>query len=415
MRKQIAAFTNSLRRHGLNGFEEPANWLGAFELLKDLIEISPAGKKVIFLDELSWMDTPRSDLMTALEGFWNGWASARKDIVLVVCASATSWMVDNVIHNKGGLYNRLTKQIDLAPFTLGECRELAEANGLVMNNHELLEAYMIMGGVPYYWGFLQRGLSLAQNVDAMFFSSSSLLKDEFDYLYRSLFRNPEKYMKIIDALSRSSRGLTRKEILAATKMPSSGNFSKYLADLERCGFVKSYAEFGKSASHRRYELVDNFTLFYYKFLAQRPTDEHFWSNQTDAPSRQAWCGLAFERVCMEHVPQIKEKLGISGVLTNVYTWRCSADPDNGVFGSQIDLLIARRDQVINLCEMKYSSDDYAIRKDVDAALRHKVSDFAKLTKTKSSIHLTLVTTYGLSENAYSGRIQSVITGDDLIR
>lgn len=413
LREQLFAFSESLRDAGLTDFTQPTSWLEAFSLLKELVRRPADGKKVIFIDELSWMDTPKSGLITALENFWNGWASGRKDVVLVVCASATSWMMSKVVHNKGGLYNRLTKQINLRPFTLRECEEMLTAKSVEMSRHQILECYMIMGGVPFYWDHLQRGMSLAQNIDSAFFAQDAPLKDEFEYLYASLFRHPADYLAIVSALARHKAGMTREEIIEATALADSGALTKKLDELESCGFVRSYRAFGKKKRGTLYQLIDNYTLFYYKFLENGRPDERYWENSADSGGRNAWCGLAFERVCLEHVPQIKRALGISGVMTEVGAWSCKADPDNGVYGSQIDLLIDRRDHVVNLCEMKFASDDFAISKGVEESLRHKASDFKALTKTRSAVHVTLVTTYGLKDGRYAGVVQSVVTSDDL--
>lgn len=413
--QQLEAFANSLKEYGVDDPKTPMNWMDAFEMLKDLIRSSTEEKKVIFLDELSWMNTRKCDLMIALEGFWNGWASARKDVVLIVCASATSWMLDNVIHNKGGLYNRLTREIELGPFHLYECKEFMEAKNVVMSDHELLEGYMIMGGIPYYWNFIDKGLSLSQNIDRMFFNRKAPLRNEYEYLYASIFDNPEKYIKVIEVLGRNKEGLTRNDISRETKLPSSGNLTKIIENLVNCRFVKGYVDYGRTERNQIFKLIDNFTIFYFKFMKKMPSDEHYWTNQVNTSARNAWCGLAFERVCMEHIPQIKRKLGITGVLTKEYTWHCTSDPDNGIFGSQIDLILDRRDQVINLCEMKYSRDEFSINKKNDTELRHKISDLNTVTKTKSAIHLTIITTYGLVDNSYSGSVQNLITAKDLIK
>lgn len=413
--EQIESFCDSLRRAGLEGFDEPADWMGAFELLKDLIERSDEDRKVVFIDELSWMDRKQAKLIPALESFWNGWASGRKDLLLIVCASATSWMMDKVIHNKDGLYNRLTAQIHLMPFTLAECEEYLKANGIVMNRQEILEGYMILGGIPYYWSYLRRGLSLSQNVDALFFAQDAPLRHEFKFLYASLFAKPDSYIAIVTALGKKKVGLRREEIVQATGIEDSGNLTRKLEDLENCDFIRSYTCFGKKKRDTVYQLLDNFTLFHFKFLAKRPTDERYWSNQVNTPSRNAWCGLAFERVCLQHTAQIKSKLGISGVLTEVHSWYCRADEDKGLFGSQADLLIVRRDQVINVCELKYASADYAFAKKDDEAMRRKISDIQTATGTRYAIHPTLVTTYGMRKSQYWGTVQAVIVADDLFR
>lgn len=413
MKEQMFAFTASLKDAGYEMKRKPKNWLEAFEGLKDLIRQSNEKRKVIFMDELSWMDTPKSDLMMALENFWNGFASARKDIVLIVCASATSWMISKVVHNKGGLYNRLTEQIHLQTFTLKECEEYVQAAGLVLNRNQILQYYMIFGGVPYYWGFLQKGRSLSQNIDDALFAKNAPLKEEFKYLYASVFKKPEMHVKIIETLALKKVGMTREELIEASGISNSGDLTVKLEELESCGFIRKYYAFGMKKKNAVYQLMDCFTLFYFKFLKDAPTDEHFWSNQINTTAVNTWMGLAFERVCLEHVDQMKRKLGISGVLTEVNSWYCKADADKGIFGSQIDLLITRKDQVINLCEMKYSGSEYTVTEKVDRSIRHKISDLVRLTGTKYAIYPTLITTYGVVANSYSENLQSVITLDDL--
>lgn len=415
MKEQLFAFDSSLKDAGLNIKRKSKNWLEAFDKLKEIIRNSNEKRKIVFIDELSWMDTPKSDLMVALENFWNGFASARKDIVLIVCASATSWMLSKVVHNKGGLYNRLTQQIHLQAFCLRECEEYIKSEGLALNREQILQYYMIFGGVPYYWGFIKKGLSLAQNIDHTLFDRDAPLRDEFKYMYASVFKNPETYIRIIETLGTKKVGLTREELITLTGLSNSGDLTGKLEELESCGFIRKYYAFGMKKKNAVYQLMDCFTLFHFKFLKDEPTDEHFWTNQINTPAVNTWMGFAFERVCMHHVAQIKNKLGISGVLTEVNSWYCKADPDHGVFGSQIDMLITRKDQVINLCEMKYSGSEYTITEKADKSIRNKMNDLQVLTNTKYAIYPTLITTYGLVPNSYSDRIQAVITLDDLFQ
>ena len=410
---ELFEFCASLREYGLQDFSKPRNWLEAFELLKELIRNDTNKRKVIFLDELSWMDTHGSDFIMALEGFWNSWASARTDILLIVCGSVTSWMLSKIVHNKGGLYNRLSYRIHLQPFTLKECEEYIQSRNIIMNRHQILECYMIMGGIPYYWSFLEKGLSLPQNIDRIFFAREAPLAQEFEYLYASLFKKPEPYIKIVSALGKKKAGMTREELLKATHSADSGNFTTRLQELESCGFLRKYHRYGMKERNANYQLIDNFTLFYYKFLKDKPTDEHYWSNQVNMPQVNAWCGLAFERVCLEHVSQIKFALGISGVLTEEYSWTCKEDASNGIYGSQIDLLIVRKDQVINLCEMKFSGKRYAITEKVAEDIRRKSSDFLTVTGARYAIHAVLITPYGITDGSCMGNIQKIITTDDL--
>ena len=412
---QLDKFADSLADAGYVGNGHLSTWGEAFNALKTVIARSKDKKKVVFIDELSWMDAGGGDLIPALESFWNGWATARKekDVILIVCASATYWMMDNIVNARGGLHNRLTGQIHLRPFTLRECEEYLLSKNIALSRHQILQCYMIFGGVPYYWSLLRRGRSLPQNVDELIFQDGAPLRNEFDNLYRALFEKPDQYLRIIEALSSSNGGITRDQICEKTGIASSGNLSRKLAELENCDFIRKYVPFGYAQKNALYQLVDNFTLFYYKFLSDGVRDEDYWKNRSGSPAVNAWSGIAFERVCLEHIPQIKRALGISGVYAEVNAWRCGADADKGIQGSQIDLLIARKDQVINLCEMKFSEYDFAIDAAFDRDMRRKVSDFRKKTQTRCAIHPTLITTYGLVENAYSGAVQAVITSEDL--
>jgi len=411
--EQLYAFHVSLKDAGLSVDTIPENWFQAFEQLKDLIRQQSEKKKVIFIDELSWMDTPRSDLMKALEHFWNSWASARKDVLLIICSSVTSWMIKKVIHHKGGLYHRLTGRIFLQPFTLHQCEEYSVSQGLGLSRNQLLEAYMILGGVPFYWTFLKKEYSLAQNIDRLFFSRNAELKDEFEHLFASLFKSPQDYIQIVEALAKHSQGMTRGDLLRETGLKGSGRFSEKLQDLENCGFIRSFDPFKNMKKETMFQLIDSFTIFHYHFLKLRPRDIHYWTNQLNTPRINSWNGLAFERVCLLHTDQIRAALGIAGVLTTASSWVCKADPEKGLQGSQIDLVLDRNDHVINLLEMKYSDKPYMITKSVHEDLIRKRNDFLLATGTASAIHLTMVTPWGLVSNQYAKEIQSQVIGDQL--
>ena len=411
-KEQLFSFAISLRDAGYDDCPIPKSWLEAFSLLSTYLKNSTDEKKIVFLDELPWMDTPRSNFISAFEHFWNGWASARKDIVLIICGSATSWIINKVINDHGGLHNRVTKQIALQPFTLKECEMFAQSKGLEMSRYQLAECYMVFGGIPYYWSLLEKGLSLAQNIDKIIFAKNGKLSNEFDQLYASLFKSPEQYIDIVTALGKKKAGMTREEIIVAIDKYSNGALSKVLDELEYCGFIRKYNGFEKKSKQAIYQLIDNYTLFYFKFIQQNENnDEHFWSASIDSAMHRAWSGLAFERLCMAHTQQIKATLGIAGVLSNVYSWRKEADEMSD--GAQIDLLIDRKDQVINLCEMKYSLSEYAIDAEYEQKLRNKKSVFINATNTRKAVHLTMVTTFGIKANAHSGIVQNEITLEDL--
>ena len=412
-KEQLQRFYLTLKDRGFKGGSYPNNWIEAFYMLEQYLEGLPEGKKVVFLDELPWMDGPKSSFMPAFENFWNAWASARKDILLIVCGSATSWMVKKILKNRGGLHNRLNNQIHLQPFNLHECELYAKSINLPLERQEIMEAYMVFGGIPFYWSLLNKSLSLPQNIDTLFFGRTPKLGNEFKELYSSLFKQPEPYLDIITALAKKKIGMTREEIIANSNLATNGQLTKHLEDLENCGFIRRYQAIGSKTKNALYQLIDNFTLFYFKFMdGRKNTDANYWSKIQMASIFNVWCGLAFERVCLLHTEQIKKALGISGVITNEYSWRTAATNEHS--GAQIDLLIDRSDKAINLCEMKYSDGPYTIDKKYMENLRNKAALFRQLTKTRKGIALTMITSFGLVKNSYSmNNIHSQVTADDL--
>ena len=415
MKDQLLSFRASIQAASGKKYNQFKNWYEAFFALEEWLGTLPEGKKIVFLDELPWMDTPRSNFISGLEHFWNSWASARKDVLLIVCGSATSWIVNKLINNHGGLHNRLTNKILLHPFTLFECEQYSEVNKLGLSRYQIVENYMIMGGIPFYWSLLKRELSLAQNIDNLFFNQDvDGLTHEYEQLYASLFNNPEPYMQIITALSKKKKGLTRDEIVKYSGIPTGGDLSRFLNELEWCGFIRKYTIIGKRSKDAIYQLIDNFTLFYFQFMqGNKNNDSHFWSNNIGSSLYRAWSGLAYERVCLQHISQIRASLGISGVLSNVYSWRTEGDENKGIDKTQIDLIIDRNDGVINLCEMKFSEQEYAITDDEEMKLRRRRGNFMEATKTRKTVHITLITPFGLKPNSHSAIAQNEISIHDL--
>lgn len=414
LRQQMTAFRNSLLAAGMN-CAIPKNWIDAFELLKQLINRAPAGKKVIFIDELPWMDTPKSNLIGALENFWNGWATARreKDIVLIVCGSATSWISNKLLKDKGGLRGRLTNRIKVVPFTLRECELFAKRANLALGRKDILELYMIFGGIPYYWSFLKRGLSVAQNVDQLCFAETAQLRDEFDALYATLFKRPENYLKVIGCLSDGRRsGMTRDEILKESKLSDGGTFSVILEELEESGFIRRFISAETAETKALYQLIDNYTLFYYLCIKKNAfSDEHYWLNTCMSVSHNTWKGHAFERVCLQHIQQIKTALGISGVQTNVCSWFVRGSKEQR--GAQIDLVLQRADGFTDICEIKHSANTFTIDNNCASDLQNKIDAYSKLSKDTRTLHLVMVTTNGVAHNNYYNMVQKEIMMDDL--
>ena len=410
---QLARFAKSLENAGMRKCPKLKDWFGAFDALGAFLQGLGNGKKIVFIDELPWLDTPKSGFLQALENFWNGWATMRRDIVLIVCGSATSWIVSKLVKNYGGLHNRLTRQIYLKPFTLRECELYATARDLKMTRMQVLQTFMVLGGIPYYWSFLRRGYSWAQNIDYLFFSDKAELSGEFDALYSSLFRNPEPYIQVVRALGKKKAGMTRGEVAKHIGQDHGGTLTKILNDLEMCGFIRAYTSIGKSKKDTLYQLFDNFTLFYFRFIdGRKAKDPQFWSRSTSGNAYNTWCGLAFERICFQHVEQIKDALGITGVISGVYSWLYRPKNDNES-GVQIDMLIDRADGVIDLCEIKFSQGKYEIKKKYADELNCKATVFQSKTETKKAVFTVMITTEGLTDNAYARNIQNQVVANDL--
>ena len=413
---QLLNFKMTLESYSGKKRKTPQTWLEAFFQLKDYLSSLGDGRKVVFIDELPWFDTPRSNFISAIELFWNQWASDQ-NLMLVVCGSATSWMVNRLLGDKGGLHNRVTRSIYLSPFTLGETEAFLSHNHIVFNRHQIVECYMMLGGTPYYLNMLQPKLSLAQNINKLFFEENAELKREFDFLFRSLFKDSKNYRKIVEQLSKRAKGMTRQELIDDCKIAENGNLTIVLDDLCNCDFIRRYTSYNKKQRDVVYQLTDLFSLFYLKYVRDaNGMDETFWTDTIDSPSHRTWCGYAFEQVCLHHVRQIKRALGIDGVQCNVCSWSVPAKVDaegRKQEGGQIDLVIDRRDQTINLCEMKFSLQPFEITSSYMQHLIARRELFRQATGTNKALHLTMVTTYGVVKNAQYGMIQSEVTMNDL--
>lgn len=410
---QLGEFRKSLVRYGLGKDVSIHDWFEAFDKLRELIESkNPEQKQVVFIDEMPWLDTPRAGFISAFEHFWNDYGAGKHNLLLIVCGSATTWMLDKLINNKGGLYGRTTKEMHIHPFTLSECEEYYAKRGIMMDRYDILQSYMILGGIAYYMSYIEKGKSLAQNIDQMLFSQGSKLEDEFDKLFTSLFGDNDKYRKIVEILSKNRHGSTREQIAESIGMSSGGTLSVMLKSMVKSDLISAYYNF-KCRREAYYKLTDPFCLFYLNFVKKHPTNNtRFWQDNQNSPKLNAWRGLAFEDVCFVHQYKIKEALGISGIHTEIYPWRNMETTTSGV---QIDMLIDRADRVINVCEMKFSIDEFSINKNYDESLRNKITSIIGLTGGKKNPQLTLITTYGLQDNLYSGRFQRVVTMDDLFR
>ncbi len=411
---QIQNFARALSKHSKAEMPVIKTWYDAFNALEDYLEgLDTDGKKVIFIDEMPWMDTQRSNFVSALENFWNGWCNRRTDIMLVATGSATSWMADKIEANQGGLHARITCNLHLSPFNLNETKEYLQQNDCMWDDYQILQSYMVFGGVPFYLSLLNFNDSLAQNIDRLFFAQGALLRHEFDELYNALFVRADSYILVAKLLSEKKLGLTRAEISKITGIE--GSFlSKILKNLERCDFITCLSQYGNKSRDCLYRLTDFFTLFYYKFIESDNTkDDCWWSNNVNSHSVMAWMGLSFELVCLYHHRQIKKALGIGGVSTAISTWRSKADTENNLPGFQIDMIIERADRIIHLCEMKFSTGLYNISAEYELKLRERMALFREATKNKKTLVNTFVTTYGVVNGKHKSIVHSEITMADL--
>lgn len=391
----------------------PGSWFDAFsileEYLKTLTKKNHPGKMVVFLDELPWLNTPKSNFVGALEHFWNSFGSKQNNLVLVVCGSAASWMIQKIVTSKGGLHNRLTRQIRLLPFTLAETENFLKSRGVILTRFQIISLYMVMGGVPFYLKQAEPGLSSAQIIDKICFARGGLLRSEFEKLYSSLFNQSNQYIRVIEVLRKNRSGMNRNMILLAAKILSGGTASQILEELEESGFILSRIPFGKKSNDAIYRITDEFTLFYFdwiKPLGKRDPGQGYWLSKQNDPRRRAWAGYAFEGICMKHIQPVKNALGIGMVETFYGPWHYSPHKDTTDKGAQIDLLIDRKDAAINLCEMKFLEAEYIMTAEDAKNLRQKKDVLIKVTKTRKNIFITMITTFGITANSQTNDIVS---------
>lgn len=414
MNVQLESFYYTLLNHGLEGYKQPKTWMEAFFLLEQLLQDLDNGERqVVFIDELPWMDTPRSGFLPAFENFWNGWCSGRDHIMLIVCGSATSWILNNLEKSKGGLYGRLTADIKLSPFNLKECEDYFAHANIAMSQYDVLQSYMVFGGIPYYIGYFQKGLSLEQNVDNILFGKKPRLRDEFNRLFAAIFSNPEECKKIVRLLASRHTGFTREEISKATGIAMGGGLTNTLSALEESDFITKYNPYGKAKNVIQYKLIDNFCLFWLKYVEANRENNSFATDNMTSDIMNKWHGVAFEEVCWQHIDEIKRALQIAGVKSSVSAWSVKGDDEHE--GVQIDLLIVRNDDVVNLCEMKFASTPYSISKDEEMRLRHRIDMLKSTLSPKQTVHLTMVTTFGIAYGKHSGIVQKEVKMDDLFR
>lgn len=386
------------------GLRSPGSWVDAFTALEQLLGALDKGQKwVVFFDEFPWLNSRRSGFLAAFEHFWNVWASRQSHLIVVICGSAASWMIENVVQAKGGLHNRITRSIRLLPFTLAETKAYLESRSVSLDHYQLLQLYMAFGGVPHYLRSVERGQSATQAINRSCFTATGSLHDEFDKLYRSLFAQSDNHIKAVKALSKTPKGMTRQELIDACGFTSGGRTTSTLQELEQSGFIQSAIPYNKASKEAIYRLTDEYSLFYLKFMTGvKITGSDMWSKLSASNAYRVWCGMSFECICLKHVEHIKKALGIQGIHSEVSPWRASGS--KGTDGAQIDLLIDRADRTITICEMKFYTDEFTIDKAYATELNRKLEVFRQVTKTRKSLFVAFLTTYGVKRNEYADRL-----------
>ena len=425
MSVQLMHFQRELERvlYSRNRFPPLISWENAFDLMATSLEEHAAKRKrpmVVFLDELPWLAGPRSRLLESLDHVWNARLSKLKNLCLVVCGSAASFMMDKIINAKGGLHNRVTQRIRLQPFSLAETQAFLTDRGLRFGRRQVLEIYLALGGVPHYLKQIKRGKSAAQAIGVACFDRAGPLYDEFPRLLASLFRNAPVYESIVRALHRKTVGLTRGEISQATAIPSGGTLVKKLRALEEADFIAGFTPYGRRNKDTTYRLIDEYTTFYLKWIERAPRGvfasggDTFWATKSATPSYRAWVGYAFEGVCLKHSLQIGKALGLQGIAFDVSSWRYQAPAKSKEQGAQIDLLFDRSDGVITLCELKYSLDPFKLTKGYARDLAHKANVFRERTGTRKDIQIALITPQKPAQSLWLDDIvDCVVVADDL--
>ncbi len=410
MKAQLNHFYSSLVSQGMAKSAPPEDWMQAFYMLESFLQSKADGsRQLVFLDEIQWMDTPRSQFITGLESFWNGWVSMGHPIMLIVCGSSTSWILNKLINNYGGLYNRVTFRICLSPFNLAETEEFLDSNGVGFSRYDVARMYMALGGIPYYLRQIDRGMSVEQNLDRLFFERKAPLRNEFELLFSSTFSSPEPMKAIVRTLGSTRRGLTRKEIIEETHIPDGSALTSYLDSLAEGDFIIKYTPFGEGKRESRYRLVDPFCRFYLYFL--EPGRSGGKASVSSDSALASWMGSSFEDVCFTHIRQIKQTLEIAGVSTRASLWSKRVDECGP--GTQIDMIIERKDNVVDVCEAKFVAGEFAVDKDYHLQLVRRKELVGELVPKKATVRNVLICTNGLKKNEYRWDFAAVVTLDDL--
>ncbi len=400
--KQLLNYYNALKKQFKNITlkNKPVNWIEAFNLLQQCL-LSKKGKKkkVVFFDEFPWINTSKSGFVETFAHFWNSWAS-ENNVLIIVSGSAATWMIKNIVNGKGGLHNRISQTINLKPFQLQQTKEMLFGMGIKATQTQIAELYMILGGVPYYISLLKKNKSIYQNIDALLFEENGKLVNEYQNLLPSLFDNATNHLAVLDSLASKWKGLSRNELTTIYKKADGGGLTEVLNDLELSGFISSYIPFRKSKKDTLYRITDSYVLFYLKFLKRNK--QKSFIDVIKTANYRIWCGYAFENICLQHIDKINNSLGISKINSNASTYLFKGN--KFIDGFQIDLLIDRADNIINICEMKYYNKPFIFDKKYYQQTKNKITQFQEIAGNKVALHFTMITANGIVNNEYYNEI-----------
>jgi hypothetical protein len=422
--EQINHFMQQMGAVFYGGAELKASkgWDQAFEKLTKAFEIRPPDKKIVlFFDELPWMATKNSKLLSTLDYYWNQHWSNHKNLKLIICGSSASWIIQKIINSRGGLHNRITEKIALEPFNLTDTECFLHHSGIQLNRSQILQIYMAMGGIPYYLSKIKKGMSAAQIIESLAFSKKSFLLEEFDNLFSSLFEDGEVHEKLVKIIGKHRYGIGQRNLLQkAGKSTSGGGGVKKLKELEDAGFIERFKPLYHQKKGIYYRLIDEYTIFYLKWiepirdeLQSQSLEPGNWQALQNTPEWYAWAGYAFEAVCYKHISAIRQRLAL-GVTALASSWRFSPTKGTPEHGAQIDLLFDRKDGAITLCEIKYTNEPFALTKEHWEALNRKIKVFTEKTQTKKQIFLALISANGIKPTLYSEEfISGLVILEDL--
>ncbi len=423
---QLSNFREAFADAFYNGVlqEKPTTWQAAFMQLRRKVETLDSKQKIIlFLDELPWLASQKSGVLSSVEHVWNRYLSSLDNVILIVCGSTASWIIKNIINNRGGFYGRLTAQIHLQPFTLGETELYLQSRNITLDRKQVIELYFAFGGVAKYLSYIKRGKSAAQNITELCFDQYGALTSEFPKLYGSLFDDFQLHVAIVNVLARKHYGVTQHEIAAELKISTGGGVTKVLNELEGSGFILSVSVFGHKKKNKQYRLIDEYSLFYLTWI-QPALENHlkkvatnYWQSIQNTPNYTTWAGYAFEGVCLKHVEKLVKALELTVVARSCTAWSYKPkhnDENNLEKGTQIDLVIDRSDKCINLCEIKFYNKPFQVTREHAENLQYKKECFLEQTKTKKTLFTTLIASYGAAVNEhYLSAVDEQITMDAL--